>query len=434
MAIELLRERLRPYYLKWFYWKLWPGRRPGYFTDAWNKPHFSLWEPAREFASPQAGHPDLLFLPMSDWHARIQRTQHLAMEFGARGSRCFYLNPHLGREFPGLYTSRNTPRVGPLAAGVWELHIHLPAEPVYHHRLLTARETDQLVSGIRRLAHVAKTTRLIQIVSFPLWTEAAERLRDEFGFPIVYDCHDLLGGFTAISEDVLAAERRLFETADMACFASQWLMDETAPDRPAIARKSLVVRNAVSPRDYAGVVMGNRTGAPTVGYVGALDFWFDAEAIRLSAVRHPEWRFVLIGRIESQAIAGLKALPNVFFEGEVPYSELASRMAGFDVAVIPFLKNPLTMATNPLKLYEYLCLGIPIVSTRLPETEPFNDLIYLSDDAAGFAHELEQAMTERDADLRARRKEAARNNTWGLRCDQLSERFRALSGTLGASR
>jgi len=426
VGFEVLQDYLRPYYLKWFYFHRRPESRANYLAECWNKPYFPVSTELREVVRRDPSRSDILFLPMSDWHARIQRTQHLAMSFGEQGRRCFFLNPHLGREFPQPYSGRNDVRVGLVAPQVLELHIHLPREPIYHHRLLTAQETERILSAVGRLVKAADIRQMIQFVSFPLWTEAAIRIKREFGFPIVYDCHDLLSGFEAVSKSILGVESLLLEEADLVCFSSQPLQDVNIRERPALGGKSVVVRNAVNPRDYAEIPETTGKGTPTVGYVGSLDFWFDTEAVRLAAQQRPDWNFVLIGRVESPQIFELKSLPNVSLPGEVPYSELPSRMSAFDVAVIPFLKMPLTLATNPLKLYEYFCLGIPIVSTRLPEIEPFGDLVYLSDSAQEFTQQLAVAMAETSPDARARRKAIALENSWGRRCEQLNQCFHGI--------
>jgi O-antigen biosynthesis protein len=432
--LEIFKDYLRPYYLKWLYFKIWPERRANYLSEWWNEPHFPL--PAKsspkilatlnEQAPQESDRPDLLFLPMTDWHSRIQRTQHLAMRFGSLGTRCYYLNPHLGREFRGPYSRWNDVRAGTVARQVLELHVHLPREPVYHHRMLTRGETGRLFNAVSRLVKAGSGRKAIQLVSFPLWAPLAERLKREFGFPVVYDCHDLLSGFRDISSDIVAAEPALLENADLVCFSSEWLLTEAVRHRPSIRDKSIVVRNGVNLEDFAGIAPKERSGSPTIGYAGSLNFWFDVEAIRKAALRHPEWRFTLIGRVESESIVSLRALPNVVLEGEVPYSEVTRRMAEFDVAVIPFLNIPLTRATNPLKVYEYLCLGIPVVSTRLPEVEPFEGLVYLSDSADDFVRQLEVAVAEDDSSLRGRRKLAAESNSWLARCEQLNQRLDSL--------
>jgi hypothetical protein len=131
---EVLKDYLRPYYLKWFYFHLRPAARASYLAQCWNHPHFPLSTGLRDLLAADPARPDILFLPMSDWHSRIQRTQHLAMSFGKLGQRCFFLNPHLGREFPGPYRERNSVRAGLVAPQVLELHVHLPREPIWPPR------------------------------------------------------------------------------------------------------------------------------------------------------------------------------------------------------------------------------------------------------------------------------------------------------------
>src|SRR6185436_19659582 len=224
-----------------------------YLAACWNKPHFRLPANLDELLTPEDNRADLLFLPMTDWHSRIQRTQHLAMGFGSLGTRCYYLNPHLGREFPGPYSRWNDVRVGTVARNALEIHVHLPREPVYHHRLLTEGETDRLFSAVARLVKAGGGRKTIQLVSFPLWAPLAERLKREFGFPVVYDCHDLLSGFRDIASDIVAAEPALLDNADLVCFTSEWLFTEAVRDRPALRDKSLVVRNGVNLEDYSGI-------------------------------------------------------------------------------------------------------------------------------------------------------------------------------------
>ena len=103
---DKLREFVRPFYLRNIYFPLFPGRKPPYFDAAWR---FPALDP-----EPQPDKPVILFLPMNDWHTRIQRTQHLARALSVRGFRCVYLNPHLGREFPTRsHRTRIRPRHAP---------------------------------------------------------------------------------------------------------------------------------------------------------------------------------------------------------------------------------------------------------------------------------------------------------------------------------
>ncbi len=95
----------------------------------------------------------------------------------------------------------------------------------------------------------------------------------------------------------------------------------------------------------------------------------------LAAQRRRGASFVLIGRESGADLSALAALPNVHRLGEVPYASLPEHLAAFDVCTIPFRRTPLTEATNPVKLYEYLATGKPVVARRLPEIEPFSEVV-----------------------------------------------------------
>ncbi len=418
------KEYLRPYYLKNLYFALRPERCPEQFRSCWNYPAVELDGPAAPLPPPASGRADLLFLPMTDWHVRIQRTQHLAKTFASRGHRCLYLNPNLGREFPSVSGRGPVLRASLLAPRIVELHIQLPTEPVFHHRRLTRPENRMVVDGLRRAVDSIGPEALVQVVSSPLWLEAALRLREDYGAPIVYDCHDLLEGFGRFGEDIVDAEGALFRAADLVAFSSHWLMDRAAPE---VRSKALLVRNAADAESFRGC-MGRAEARETriIGYAGALEFWFDEEAVRRAALRHPEWRFLLAGRIETPRIAPLRALPNVEFLGEVPYAHLPGFLERLDVGLIPFRRLPLTLAADPIKLYEYFAAGLPVAAARLPELERHGDLLYLADGPEGFVRAIERAAAESSVALRNRRMALAKQETWVSRCAALGERIAVL--------
>jgi glycosyltransferase involved in cell wall biosynthesis len=423
------KEAIRPYYLRWLYFPLFPSRQPQHFPDCWRYPPYQV--DAQPTASAQG--PDLLFLPMTDWHTRIQRTQHLAKTFASLGQRCFYLNPHLGREFPLPYVFTQTPKLTSIEPFISELHIHLPFEPVFHDRLLSAQENATVVRTLKTVFQNCGSSRLIQMVSFPLWLDIARELRSQFGFPIVYDCHDVLSGFRNIAPEIVALERNLFESSDLVVFSSRELLVENTVLYPELKTKSILVRNAVDESwltvsDLSrGDTAANTSEEITIGYVGALDFWFDVDAIQRVAVLHPEWHIVLVGRVEDKRILQLRSLSNVSFTGEVPHMDLHPYMAKFRVALIPFLRNKLTMGTNPIKLYEYFSYGLPVVSTRLPEMEEFGSLVYLAEGPDDFIRQLETAVRESDPSLKEKRIRLAHQENWSARVAQLSEAFAHLT-------
>ncbi|HTF70113.1 MAG TPA: glycosyltransferase [Edaphobacter sp.] len=424
-ALERGKETIRPYYLRWLYFPLFPNLRPEHFQDCWRYPSQTI---ARNDSRAPSQPPALLFFPMTDWHTRIQRTQHLARTFASLGHQCFYLNPHLGREFPNPYFFSSSPKLHILEPLIAELHIHLPFEPVFHDRLLSAHENTLIVNALKTVFDAEGTTKLVQMVSFPLWIDAAQKLREQFGFPIAYDCHDVLSGFRKISREIVEKEPALFKISDVVVFSSQELLNENVAQYPYLKDKSILVRNAVD-ESWLSRSEADRKGSAgngseiIVGYVGALDFWFDVDAVEKAARAHPNWKFLLIGRVEDKRILRLGRLPNIVFVGEVPHSELHKYMAMFRVALIPFLRNDLTIGTNPIKLYEYFSYGLPVVSTDLPEMDEFKVLLYLYDQPGQFTEQLEKAVAEKDAFLRQSRIGIAHRESWNARVKQLSEAF-----------
>ncbi|QOY85405.1 glycosyltransferase [Paludibaculum fermentans] len=428
--LQSAKEYVRPYYLKWLFFRLRAQNCPTYFRDCWNYPATSLDSgrtrpDAAGLADPPSNKPDILFLPLADWHTRIQRTQHLALTFASMGYRCFYVNPHLGREFPSVYPFGSKRIVSTIGPRIRELHVHLPREPVFHHRCLSRMESRTLTDAIVRLPFNHAPGPPLVITSFPLWADVAHALKHQWGSQVIYDCHDLMTGFGNIAPDLLHAESGLLDSADLVIFSAQALFDHCRKLHPGIESRSILLRNAVSSTDFApGHQPAPKTGhAPTIGYVGSLSTWFDIEFIRFAAAARPAWRFVLIGRIENHRIESLRHLPNVHLHGEVPYADLPRHLASFDVGIIPFVRNALTLSTNPIKLYEYFAYGLPVVSATLPEVERYSDLVYLADDPAQFLRQLDAALAENDPTLGSRRREIAGQESWRVRCLDLERRL-----------
>jgi O-antigen biosynthesis protein len=426
------KEALRPYYLKWLYFHLFPERMPVYFRDCWSYPEVAL-SAIGEALGAGGGGPDVVFLPMTDWHTRIQRTQHLARSYAARGHRCFVLNPHLGREFPGPPCGRERIEVRQLAPGIVELHVQLPREPVFHHRLLSVGESAAVGRLAGEALAAAGVRNPIQMVSFPLWQQTAERLRKRFGGWLIYDCHDVLEGFTGIAPSLVEAEAAAMRSSDLVLFSSGALKQSHTARDAGLKEKSVLVRNGVDQtmleRGSEGGARRRPGAARVAGYAGALDWWFERDWLAHAASAHPEWRFALAGRVEDAAIDGLRQYPNIEFAGEVTYVELPQYLERCDAGLIPFQRNALTMGTNPIKLYEYFAFGLPVVATRLPELEPFEDLVYFADSAPRFTAALERALSETDGDLRRQRQAIARQETWAARVDSINRAVQEIIGS-----
>ncbi len=237
-----VKEFVRPYYLRWFFFPLFPRARPEYFSTCWQFP----WRPlSSDVALPRRGSgAGFLFLPMVDWHARVQRTHHLARALVRRGHRCFWLNPHLGRQFPHATLREKGNRIAYLEPGIVELHVRLPREPVFHERLLTEAEIFVLLEALKTLMAAGGDREFFQIVSIPTWCDLACRLKEFTGSPVIYDCHDLLSGFRKVAREIVEREAELFRRSDLVIFSSQPLAEKKLAEFPWLREKAVLVRNA----------------------------------------------------------------------------------------------------------------------------------------------------------------------------------------------
>jgi len=116
---------------------------------------------------------------------------------------------------------------------------------------------------------------------------------------------------------------------------------------------------------------------PIIGYYGALASWFDYEMIKYLAKKRPNYNIVLLGIKYDDSFdkAGLEQYSNIHFLGSKSYNVLPNYASKFDVCTIPFLINDITQATSPLKLFEYMALGKPIVTTAMNECKKYESVM-----------------------------------------------------------
>src|SRR5436309_3493103 len=116
----------------------------------------------------------------------------------------------------------------------------------------------------------------------------------------------------------------------------------------------------------------------------------------------------------------LKNLPNVRLPGEKPYRELPGYLRQFAVCTLPFRMNRLTRSVDPVKVYEYLSQGKPVVSTPLPDLAHISELLYFAESPEQSATQIDRALAESDKSLPSKRMSFASQNTWQSRVETLN--------------
>jgi GT2 family glycosyltransferase len=164
-----------------------------------------------------------------------------------------------------------------------------------------------------------------------------------------------------------------------------------------------------------------------IGYYGAIAEWFDVELVRAVATQHAAALVLLVGADTIGAAETLSGLANVHFVGEVEYARLPYWLHGFDVCLLPFKVIPLTIATNPVKVYEYLSAGKPVVSVDLPEMAQFGGLVDVAGDPDAFIAAIGARLARRQTRAQVEERQAfAVDQTWARRADRLEESLHAL--------
>ena len=148
----------------------------------------------------------------------------------------------------------------------------------------------------------------------------------------------------------------------------------------------------------------------------------DFSLLRFIAESHPDWSIVLIGKVGEgdpwTDISLLNGLPNLYLMGPRSYEQLPSYLKGFDVGLLPNLINQYTKAMFPMKFFEYLASGTPVVGVELPALQDFDQLAWFEPTHKRFLQAIEKTLAGDVPDLDARL-DAAKKHTYRERTEQM---------------
>lgn len=287
--------------------------------------------------------------------------------------------------------------------------------------------------GLRRqLDSCIDFRRSAALVVSPLWTPWL----DELPFRrVIYDCIDDVSVHvprTELKSLYRRWEDELIDRVDAAVVSAESLRDSIAARRPDLPIAT--IRNGVdadafdrAARSLPRPVDVPDAGRPIIGFVGALYDWIDWRLIDRAAAEMPECDFVFVGPHRQGGEAGrLAQRANVRFLGARPYASIPSYMAAFDVCWVPFDQSRVSRSANPVKIYEYLALGKPVVTTPVAGTESFGDLVRVGMTGDEVVEHLRLALGERECGI-DKRIRFARVNSWSARAAAYVSFVRTLS-------
>jgi glycosyltransferase involved in cell wall biosynthesis len=303
------------------------------------------------------------------------------------------------------------------------LHVFSPLSVPFHASALARRASRTMLRwSVRRACRQLAFRDPITWTFMPTSAEVAGSLGEKL---LVYHCVDEHSEFTGVDRDaLLALERRLTEKADCVVVSSDRLY---ATRRPVNPRTYLVqhgvdvehFRQACDP-DTPVAEDIRRLRRPVIGFFGILADWVDLGLIRFLADARPQWDLALIGA-RATDLSVLDGAPNVHLLGHKPYAALPSYAKGFAVAIVPFVRNELTVAGNPLKLREYLAAGLPVVSTDVPEVAKMTGApVRIGGDRESFLSAIQEILDSGHSGPRMAVSRQMDRQSWDHRVEELS--------------
>lgn len=248
---------------------------------------------------------------------------------------------------------------------------------------------------------------------------------------LVYDCvdrHSAYGGLMnpqqvdAMELELAAKTDQCFATADSLAERLSQAQPETAfiPNGANFERFVKAIDPQPLPEDMKDIPH------PIFGFVGALQSCIEYGFVQHAAKTHPDWHFVWIGKEKPGVdLTELRSMPNCHFLGMKPNEKLPEYIAHFDACLNLFAKSDLSKDVSPLKFYEYLATGKPIVSTRQPDqVMQFENLIEIADTEEGFVQACESALADANRQRTEARIEEGRKSSWDSRVAQMCEILR----------
>ena len=278
-----------------------------------------------------------------------------------------------------------------------------------------------LAASLRRLCRRYGLERPILWTFLPYVNRLVGRLQERM---VIYHCVDEQSAFSGVPRDaVIQMELDLIRRASIVFTSGEQLYHE----RRSLNPNTHFVSHGVDVAHFSRALDPTtevpddvrRLPHPVIGFFGILADWVDLALVQAVAASRPDWSIVLVGRAETD-LRPLHGLPNIHLLGRKPYSTLPGYCRGFDVGIIPFRRNALTVRANPIKLREYLAAGLPVVSAPLPEVARYDGLVYLADGREAFIAGIEAALGEQSEVMARRRLDAMRAEAWEARVAEIA--------------
>lgn len=279
-----------------------------------------------------------------------------------------------------------------------------------------------------------KYLRQLEFKEYILWFYDPEAVNYLDYLEPKLSCYDCVDEYSTMPDyasplkkkNLLELENKLIKNCDLVFTTSMALYEE----KKRLNKNTFLVEN-VGDFDHFNKVEkmhfdiprdSPKISSPIIGFVGAMDHYkVDFALLEFMAERRPNWNIVLIGSQMNSAEKG-RTYPrnsNIYYLGGKVYEELPNYMANFDVCIIPYKITDYTQRVFPIKLFEYLATGKPVISTALPALTKYDGIIKIAETYEAFVNAIDDTLNNDSPALKKTRLKIASRNSWKSRKDTL---------------
>lgn len=370
---------------------------------------------------------DIIFLSSISWEFSRQRHQQLASRF-ARKNRVLFVEPPASLFL--FFHSRELFQSAckKIFSGVREeeknlfLYAPPPVFPGGRYSFSIQRWNQKsFTRSVRKVINRLKFSSPLIWNMAPYYPAAGLNLGPGV---TLYDCVDeAVGGRGRKAHVIQTLENEALTGSNLVLTTSRYLYQTRGPFNP----RTFLIPNG-SDFDRFQMILEEEDKplpdldgcpSPRIGYSGTLNDRIDMELVRFIASQRPSWSFIFIGFFNIP-LGGLKDLPNVHLLGFKSAALLPHYLKKLSLGILPYRLNKATRAIHPVKAYDYLSVGLPVVSTPLPECDYFKGLIKVARSPEEFLNGMERELKRDNPELHRQRMEFARENTWDERVEEIS--------------
>jgi hypothetical protein len=385
------------------------------------------------------GHNFIYFGP-EKWDG-LWRNRHQLMTRFARHNKVLYIEPRmrLKKLRRGIYNGDiywneilkdiKAKRVTELKPNLYIFHspLYVPVSDRFPMNKITLYYWRRCLKKV--LAKLVYKDPIIWI-SRPSFFDLAKKLNKKI---IIYHVVDEYSTYSDIGakkkKRIQKQEFKILEKVDVIITVSKNLYES----KSAINKNTYLVQNAVDYLSFAKALNSEKQTPndifylprPIIGYSGLIANKLDFNLLKYMSDAYPNWSITMVGIINAKycgsEIKLLKQSKNIHFLGLKEIEEIPYYVNAFDVCIAPYKVNEHSKNMDPLKIYDYLATGKPVVTTNFPTAYLFKDVIKIAKTKEEFIKHVRDSLYEDNNNLMRERQKIAKKNTWDTRVEDISQ-------------